>query len=74
VTFDDVAILGDDETVPGARRRGAQAALIAARVRAVPAGKIVMAEVAPDSGSERNYLCCGFEIAYARTHYVRPLR
>jgi hypothetical protein len=73
VTYDDVVILGNDGTVPEARRSGAQTALIDERVRALPAGKIVAAEVAPGSGSERNYLRCGFQIAYTRTHHVRTL-
>jgi len=46
---------------------------IAARLAAAPAGKIAMAEVAPESGSERNYLRCGFRIAYARSQYLKVL-
>ena len=74
VTYDDVAIFGCDGTMPEARRRGAQTTLIEDRLAALPAGKIVMAEVAPGSGSERNYLRCGFQIAYARTHFARAVR
>ena len=73
VTYDDVVIFGNDGTLPEARRRGAQTALIEERLHAVPPGKIVMAEVEPGSGSERNYLRCGFQVAYTRTHYVRTL-
>jgi len=73
VTYDDVVIFGNDGTLPQARRRGAQTALIADRLGALPAGKIVMAEVAPGSGSERNYLRCGFQIAYTRSQYVKAI-
>jgi hypothetical protein len=73
VTYDDVVIFGNDGTRPEARRRGAQTALIEERLAAVPAGTIVTAEVAPGSVSERNYLRCGFRIAYTRAHYVRRL-
>ena len=73
VTYDDVVIFGNDGTLPDARRRGAQTALIEARLGELPAGKLVMAEVAPGSGSERNYLRCGFEIAYARSQYVKAI-
>ena len=73
VTYDDVVIFGNDATLPEARRRGAQTALIEERLHAVPPGKILMAEVASGSGSERNYLRCGFQIAYTRTNYVRTV-
>ena len=73
VSYDDVVIFGNDGTLPEARRRGAQTALIEARLEALPAGRLVMAEVAPGSGSERNYLRCGFEIAYARWQYVKAI-
>jgi hypothetical protein len=45
-----VVIFGNDGTLPEARRQGAQTALIGERLAALPAGKIVMAEVAPGSG------------------------
>ncbi len=73
VTYDDVVIFGNDGTLPEVRRKGAQTALIEGRLQALPPGKIAMAEVAPVSGSERNYLRCGFQIAYTRTHYVRTV-
>lgn len=67
----EVGIFGNDATLRSARGRGAQTALIEARLlRATPAAfACVMAEVAPGSTSERNYLRCGFDIAYTRTHY-----
>jgi hypothetical protein len=73
VTYDDVVIFGNDGTLAKARRRGAQTALIEARLDALPDGRIVMAEVAPGSGSERNYLRGGFEIAYTRSQYVKAI-
>jgi hypothetical protein len=74
VTYDDVVIFGNDGTDPAERGQGVQTALITARMAALPAGTLVMAEVAPGSGSERNYLRCGFQIAYQRTPYVGPSR
>ena len=73
IAYDDVVIFGCDGTLPDARGRGAQMTLIAARLKAVQAGKVVVAEVAPGSGSERNYLRSGFQIAYTRAHYIRSL-
>ena len=73
VAYDDVVIFGNDGTLPEARRRGWQTALIEERLQALPSGRIVTAEVAPGSGSERNYLRCGFHVAYTRAHYSRGL-
>jgi GNAT superfamily N-acetyltransferase len=72
VTYDDVVVFGNDGTDPAARGRGVQTALITGRLEALPAGALVAAEVAPGSGSERNYLRCGFQVAYERTPYVGP--
>jgi hypothetical protein len=71
----EVAIFGNDATCPSARGRGAQTATILARLRAVaPLGfRRIAAEVAPGSTSERNYLRCGFEIAYRRTWFARAI-
>ena len=74
VPYGNVVIFGNDGTHPEARGTGAQTALIEDRLRVLPVGTIATAEVAPGSGSERNYLRCGFRIAYTRTHYVRPPR
>jgi hypothetical protein len=70
-----VGLFGNDATLESARGRGAQTATIHERLRAVAAQGLscVAAEVAPGSGSERNYLRCGFHLAYARTHYARRL-
>lgn len=73
VPYDSIVVFGNDGTRPGARGRGAQRALIDARSRQLPIDGFAVAEVAPGSGSERNYLRCGFDIAYTRTHYVRDL-
>lgn len=73
VPYDPVVVFGNDGTRPEARGRGAQRALIDARLGALPAGCVAVAEVEPGSSSERNYLRCGFDIAYTRTHYVRSL-
>jgi hypothetical protein len=60
-------------TSSSSRGRGAQRALIEGRLQTVAATAIVAAEVAPGSGSERNYLRCGFRVAYTRSHDVRSL-
>lgn len=73
VRYDNVVIFGCDGTLPEARGRGAQRALILQRLQEIGSQGVVTAEVAPGSVSERNYLRCGFEIAYARTHYTREL-
>jgi hypothetical protein len=73
VAYGDVAIFGCDGTLPEARGRGAQTALIEKRLGELDRGMIAVAEVAPGSTSERNYVRCGFRVAYARTHYVRAL-
>ena len=79
VVEDDTVIFANDSTIPEARRMGAQTALIQARLTTVNDGSLVIAEVAPGSGSERNYLRCGFEVAYTEPSSraeidVRPSR
>ncbi|HET6318112.1 MAG TPA: hypothetical protein VFG86_16785, partial [Chloroflexota bacterium] len=71
----DVAIFGNDATLESARGRGAQQATIRQRVRyaSVLRFKLAAAEVASGSTSERNYLRCGFSVAYTRMHYARRL-
>lgn len=73
VAYGDVVVFGCDGTLPSARGRGAQKALITSRLKAIQARSTVVAEVAPGSNSERNYLRCGFQVAYSRTHYIRRL-
>ena len=77
----DAVALGAETTVisrsPGklddARRLGAQSALIRARLALVSKGAVAIAEVTPDSGSERNYVRCGFDITYTRNQFSRAL-
>lgn len=64
-------VLGGDGTLPHARGQGAQAALIAARSVGVPAETLLVAEVEPGGGSQRNYFRAGFRLACHRTHYRR---
>src|SRR5262249_55312342 len=70
-----VGILANDATLESARRRGAQTAAIHERIRIATATglPLLFAEVAPGTTSERNYLRCGFSVAYSRTHFVRQL-
>jgi len=71
----DIALFANDATLPSARGRGAQTAMIHHRLRYIAAGNFacVAAEVAAGSTSERNYLRCGFDVSYARSHFARPL-
>ncbi|MEO8027456.1 MAG: hypothetical protein ABI823_13335 [Bryobacteraceae bacterium] len=70
-----IAIFGSDATLASARGQGVQTAAIHDRLRRCSAAglRIAMAEVAPGSVSERNYLRNGFHEAYARIHYSRLL-
>ncbi|HKG46289.1 MAG TPA: GNAT family N-acetyltransferase [Pyrinomonadaceae bacterium] len=67
----DVALLAGASTVPGARRRGAQNALLEERLRyAAAQGCTVAAMVTlPGSGSQRNSERNEFRIAYTRTKW-----
>jgi hypothetical protein len=67
---DGVAYFFGDATVLGARRRGAQSALIQARMAdAERAGcDLAMACVVPGSGSHRNYERAGFELVFMRVN------
>ena len=67
----DVHIFGADGTLPEGRGRGAQLALIQARLRLLPPGVLASAEVEPGGRSQRNYFRAGFRLAYHRTHYWR---
>ncbi len=70
---DGVAALFGDATVPYARRRGIQMALIHARLEAAArAGcNVAMASVLPGSGSHRNYERAGFQLVYMRVNVSR---
>ncbi|HXN45937.1 MAG TPA: GNAT family N-acetyltransferase [Bryobacteraceae bacterium] len=71
---DGVAYLFGDATVLAGRRRGAQWALIHARLAdAAAAGcDLAMACVVPGSGSHRNYERAGFELLFMRVNLSLP--
>lgn len=68
---DDVALLAGASTVPGARRQGAQFALLEGRLRyaAEQGCTIAMMVAQPGSASQRNAERHGFRIAYTRTKW-----
>lgn len=68
---DDVALLAGASTIPSARRRGAQNALLEERLRhaATLGCTIAMMVTQPGSGSQRNAERHGFRIAYTRTKW-----
>lgn len=68
-----VAVLGGASTIPAARRQGAQAALLEARLRyAAELGvNLAMLVAAPGSGSQRNAERKGFRPAYVRSKWMR---
>ena len=70
---DGVAILAGASTIPSARRRGGQQALLAARLRfALDAGcDLATMGAAPGSASQRNAERQGFRIAYTRIKWGR---
>ncbi|HEV8426972.1 MAG TPA: GNAT family N-acetyltransferase [Pyrinomonadaceae bacterium] len=67
----DVALLAGASTVPGARRQGAQNALLEGRLRyaATQGCTVAMMVTLPGSGSQRNSERHGFRIAYTRTKW-----
>lgn len=72
----DVALLAGASTVPGARRQGAQLALLEERLRyaAAQGCTIAMMVALPGSGSQRNAERHGFRIAYTRTKWLQDLQ
>jgi YbgC/YbaW family acyl-CoA thioester hydrolase len=70
-----VALLAGASTIPAARQRGAQLALLAARLAfAARLGcDLAMMGAAPGSASQRNAERHGFRIAYTRTKWRLPL-
>ncbi len=68
-----VALLAGASTIPAARRRGGQRALLAARLRfALAQGcDLAMMGAAPGSASQRNAERQGFRIAYTRIKWAR---
>lgn len=71
-----VALLAGASTLPAARRQGAQAALLQARLRfAVEQGaELAMMVAQPGSGSQRNAERQGFRLVYTRTKWQRAER
>lgn len=67
----DVALLAGASTIPGARRQGAQLALLEDRLRyaATQGCTVAMMVALPGSGSQRNAERHGFRIAYTRTKW-----
>jgi GNAT superfamily N-acetyltransferase len=68
---DDVAILAGASTIPSARNKGAQRALLEARLRhaAENGCDLAMMATLPGSTSQRNAERRGFRIAYTRTKW-----
>lgn len=71
---DDVALLAGASTIPDARCRGAQAALLTERLRHAAAAGCTVAAMGAQvgSGSQRNAERNGFRIAYTRTKWALP--
>jgi GNAT superfamily N-acetyltransferase len=69
--YDGVAILAGASTVPAGRRKGAQSALLDARLKFAGAQgcKLAMMGASPGSQSQRNAEKNGFRIAYTRTKW-----
>jgi hypothetical protein len=69
---DAVALLAGASTIPSARQRGAQLALLDARLRfaAAAACDLAMMGALPGSGSQRNAERNGFRIAYTRVKWI----
>jgi GNAT superfamily N-acetyltransferase len=69
--YEDAALLAGTSTVPEGRRRGAQTALLDARLRyaAVRGCRLAMMGAAPGSQSQKNAEKNGFRIAYTRTKW-----
>ncbi|THF83933.1 GNAT family N-acetyltransferase [Deinococcus sp. KSM4-11] len=71
----DVGALYGMSTVPEARNRGVQAALIAARLHAARAAGATLATVftTPGTGSERNIVRAGFTLGGLRLTFTAPV-
>ena len=72
-TAGTVALMAGASTIPGARKQGAQRALLDARLRAAKQKgcDLAMMCAAPGSSSQRNAERNGFRIAYTRTKWHR---
>jgi GNAT superfamily N-acetyltransferase len=69
----NVALFSGDASLPGARRKGWQTALIWARLTAAheQGCDLAMVSVLPGSGSHRNYERAGFQLVYMRVNLMR---
>jgi GNAT superfamily N-acetyltransferase len=69
--YDDVAILAGASTIPEGRRKGAQTALLDARLKFAKAQgcRLAIMGASPGSQSQRNAEKNGFRIAYTRTKW-----
>lgn len=69
--FDDICLLAGASTIPEARNRGAQGALLAARLAFAASRNCTLAMMcaAPGSQSQKNAQRNGFSIAYTRTKW-----
>lgn len=72
---DGVAEMAGASTVPEWRKRGAQTALILARLRAARESGCDLVAIAaePGSASQQNAERFGFRVAYTRTKWFRPV-
>lgn len=70
--FDDMALLGGASTVPEHRGRGAQTALLKARLdfARIHGCKMAMMCASPGSQSQRNAMKNRFQVAYTRTKWL----
>lgn len=68
---DDIALLAGASTIPAARRRGAQRALLETRLRfaASLGARLAMVVTQPGSASQRNAERQGFRVCYTRTKW-----
>lgn len=73
---DGIALLAGAATLPAMRRRGVQAALLAARLHDARAAgcEIAVITTAPGSLSQKNAMASGFALAYARAILERTER
>lgn len=71
---DGVAMFNGDSTLPSARGKGVQSALLAERLRYASAtgSDLAMIEATPGGVSERNQLRAGFRVAYTRVTLEQP--
>jgi hypothetical protein len=76
IVRDGVGLLAGSSTVPRHRRRGAQTALLSARLAfaAAQSCDVAMIVTAPGSDSQRNAERAGFRVAYTRTKWCLDIQ